>query len=362
MARRCPIAFPSVTYTFSNGTASDASQVNQCFTDIINALSDGTKDISVNAGTFAGNVSISGNTTLGNASSDDVTVTGSLASSIPIKTTNSYDIGSSSLGLRALYFGANSQTVNIKGSASMSATWTLTLPVNAGSAGNALRTDGAGVTRWATSLPVVTRYTTGSGNHTTSANCVLMRVRMVAGGGGGAGSGTSGGGNGGNGTGAAFGTLTCFGGSGGNAAGAGGAGGVIPTDSGSWTIAYSAVGGVGGGTGQGAANVYIPGGYGGDAAYFAGGGGKSAAVTAAGAAGIANTGGGGQGGGSNGTAATNTGGGGGSGSYIEAYIIPTASQVFAYSVGAGGTAGTAGVNGLAGGAGGSSMIIVEEFF
>lgn len=138
----------AVTYTFSNSTVADASQVNQNFTDIINGLSDGTKDISVNAGTFAGNVSISGNTTVGNASSDDLTVTASLASTIPIKTTNSYDIGSSTLGLRALYFGANSQTVNIKGSGSMSATWTLTLPVSGGTSKHVLETDGSGTTSW----------------------------------------------------------------------------------------------------------------------------------------------------------------------------------------------------------------------
>lgn len=136
----------AVTYTFSNGTTADASQVNQNFTDIINGLSDGTKDISVSAGTFAGNVSVSGNTTLGNATSDDVTITGSIAATINLKTTNSYDIGTTTIGLRALYFGANSQTVNIKASASMSSTYTLTLPVTVPSASNQiLKGSSAGV-------------------------------------------------------------------------------------------------------------------------------------------------------------------------------------------------------------------------
>lgn len=138
----------AVTYTFSNSTTADATQVNQNFTDIINGLSDGTKDLSINALTVAGNASFSGNTTIGNASGDDLTVTASLASSIPIKTTNTYDIGSSTLGLRALYFGANSQTVKLQGSSSMSATWTFTFPVSAGTAGDQLETDGAGVTSW----------------------------------------------------------------------------------------------------------------------------------------------------------------------------------------------------------------------
>lgn len=142
------MAYPSVTYNFSNGSVSDADQVDQNFQDLINGLSDGTKDLSMLNGTFAGNLIVSGNTTLGNATSDDVTVTGSLASSIPIKTTNSYDIGSSTLGLRALYFGANSQTVNIVASGSMSATWTFTIPVSAGTVNYLLETDGSGVTSW----------------------------------------------------------------------------------------------------------------------------------------------------------------------------------------------------------------------
>ena len=102
---------PTVTYTFSNSTTSDATQVNQNFTDVINGISDGTKDLSISALTVAGNASFSGTVTLGNASSDDLTFTGSLASSIPIKTTNTYNIGSSTLGLASVYLGANSQTV-----------------------------------------------------------------------------------------------------------------------------------------------------------------------------------------------------------------------------------------------------------
>lgn len=142
------MAFPSVTYNFSNGATADADQVDQNFQDIINGISDGTKDISVNAGTFAGNVSISGNTTLGNASSDTITFTGSMASTLPIGTSATYDIGSSTLGLRSIYIGANSQTVRLLGSASMSATWTFTFPVDDGTTSQWLVTDGSGVTSW----------------------------------------------------------------------------------------------------------------------------------------------------------------------------------------------------------------------
>lgn len=124
------MAYPSVSYTFSNSTTADATQVNQNFTDLINGLSDGTKDLSISAITAAGNATFNGNTTIGNASSDDFTLTASLASSIPLKTHNSYDIGSvTTLGLRAIYFASSSATKTAKllGPA-ISSDVTLTLP------------------------------------------------------------------------------------------------------------------------------------------------------------------------------------------------------------------------------------------
>lgn len=59
---------PSVTYTFTNGTTADGPNVSTNFSDIINALTDGTKDITVAA------LSASGNVTLGNASTDTLTL------------------------------------------------------------------------------------------------------------------------------------------------------------------------------------------------------------------------------------------------------------------------------------------------
>jgi hypothetical protein len=122
------MAAPSYTYTLTNGTTADADQVMQNFNDILNGVSDGTKDLSVSALTVAGTATLNGAVTLGNAAGDDITFTGSMASSLPIKTTNSYDIGSSTLGLRALYFGANSQTINIIANASLGGDYTITLP------------------------------------------------------------------------------------------------------------------------------------------------------------------------------------------------------------------------------------------
>jgi hypothetical protein len=91
------MAYPSVTYIFANDTVADASEVNSNFTDILNGFSDGTKDLNMNAGTFAGAVICNANVTIGNATSDDLTVTSRLASDLIPKTTNIYDLGSSSL-------------------------------------------------------------------------------------------------------------------------------------------------------------------------------------------------------------------------------------------------------------------------
>ena len=54
------MAAPSVTYSFTNGTTADATQVNQNFTDLINGLSDGTKDLSILNIVIAGKATITG--------------------------------------------------------------------------------------------------------------------------------------------------------------------------------------------------------------------------------------------------------------------------------------------------------------
>lgn len=142
------MASPSLTYTLTNGTTADASQVMQNFNDLLNGYTDGTKDLSISALTCAGTATFNGSVAVGNASGDDLTVTASLASDLPIKTTATYNIGSSTLGLLSAYFGRNSQSVRVIGSSSMSATWTLTLPVDAGTANYLLMTNGSGTTSW----------------------------------------------------------------------------------------------------------------------------------------------------------------------------------------------------------------------
>lgn len=148
---------PSVTHTFTNGTTADATQVNQNFTDIINGVSDGTKDLSISALTVAGTATLNGAVTLGNATGDDVTITGSLASTIPIKTTNSFNIGSATLGLASVYLGssAGAFTTRLLGAA-VSSSYSFTLPVDGGTNRYLLQTNGSGTTSW---VPIRTSAT-----------------------------------------------------------------------------------------------------------------------------------------------------------------------------------------------------------
>src|SRR3990167_2020770 len=123
------MGYITVTNNFSNGSTSDADAVDQNFTDIINGTSDGTKDFSINALTCAGAATFNGNVTLGNASGDDITITGSLAASVPIKTNNSFDIGSATLGLASIYLGApSSRSTRLRAYQSLAASYTITLP------------------------------------------------------------------------------------------------------------------------------------------------------------------------------------------------------------------------------------------
>lgn len=92
---------PSVTNTFVNGTTASATDVNQNFTDIINALTDGLKDITISSlstatSAHSGTATFNGNVVLGNASTDTVTLTATMTSSTEInitKTTNQLVLG-----------------------------------------------------------------------------------------------------------------------------------------------------------------------------------------------------------------------------------------------------------------------------
>jgi hypothetical protein len=124
------VANPAVTYTFANSTTADASQVNQNFTDLINGLTDGTKDLSISALTCAGTATLNGNVAIGNSSSDTLTITAVLGSSLAMGTTFAYDLGSATVGLKSVYLGSNdsvARSVRLIAGA-VSGSYTITLP------------------------------------------------------------------------------------------------------------------------------------------------------------------------------------------------------------------------------------------
>ncbi len=136
------MAAPSYTYSLTNGATADAAQVMQNYNDILNGVTDGTKDLTINALTCNGAVSLKGTVTLGDATADDITVTGSLASTIAIKTTNTYNIGSATLGLAGVYFGTGStQTARIVATGTLASSRTYTL-LDAGAAANVVLSEG----------------------------------------------------------------------------------------------------------------------------------------------------------------------------------------------------------------------------
>jgi hypothetical protein len=107
------MAYPSVTYTFTNGTTASATEVNQNFTDLVNGMSDGTKDLNVNAITAAGTATFNGAVNLGNATGDDVTISGYVASAIIPKTDDTYDLGTAALAWQDAYFDGSVYTDSI---------------------------------------------------------------------------------------------------------------------------------------------------------------------------------------------------------------------------------------------------------
>jgi hypothetical protein len=82
------MANPSVTYTFTNGTTADGTQVSQNFTDLINGLTDGTKSLNIDAITAAGTATFNGNTVLGNAAGDTIAMNGYVSTNQTIKSTD----------------------------------------------------------------------------------------------------------------------------------------------------------------------------------------------------------------------------------------------------------------------------------
>jgi hypothetical protein len=59
------MAAPSVTYAPSNGEVNDVTKINQNFTDIINGITDGTKDLTINKLTTTTGITCGGALTVG---------------------------------------------------------------------------------------------------------------------------------------------------------------------------------------------------------------------------------------------------------------------------------------------------------
>lgn len=100
------MAAPTIRHTFVDATTCDATQIMNNYNSIIEALSDGRKDLTVSAFTSESTSTFNGNITLGNASADTVTINAKLNTSISIKTNGTYDLGSSSKVMAVLTLGA----------------------------------------------------------------------------------------------------------------------------------------------------------------------------------------------------------------------------------------------------------------
>jgi len=114
------MAAPSYTYTLANSTTADADEVMQNFNDILNGVSDGSKDLSINALTVAGAAAFNGAVTLGNATGDDLTFTGRVASDFDPKTASTYDLGDATQIWQAAYVDNFLASINAVGDPSFS--------------------------------------------------------------------------------------------------------------------------------------------------------------------------------------------------------------------------------------------------
>jgi hypothetical protein len=116
------MAEPTLPYTLTNGTTANASEVQQNDQALLDAITDGTKDIEVAALTTLGSV------TLGNSSVDTVTWNGSLASHVLPSANTTHNIGSATLGLLSVYIGGSSTFTTRLLGGTQTGSHTLTLP------------------------------------------------------------------------------------------------------------------------------------------------------------------------------------------------------------------------------------------
>lgn len=113
------MAAVSITYTFINGQTSDGPQVSQNFTDIINGLSDGTKDLTVAA--------LSGSTlTLsGNVLSDLTVARSNSGGSVTLLTSNTSNTASSNAIIEAKVAGTSANDPFMKFTITGGTSWAI---------------------------------------------------------------------------------------------------------------------------------------------------------------------------------------------------------------------------------------------
>lgn len=175
------MAYTAVTNTFTSGVTASAADVNRNFTDLVNGLSDGTKDIYVNNGSFAGGASFAGSVSVVN----NATVNGNIIASGSMNITGGTVLQSTLKNTGPSTF---SGTVNIVGAAYNESTLRVTDNATFSAAvavASTLRTTGnatfsAAVAIGSTLNTVGTA--TFSGNVTVGANLIVASSITLTGG------------------------------------------------------------------------------------------------------------------------------------------------------------------------------------
>lgn len=121
------MAEPAVTYTFVNGNTADGGEVNTNFTDVLNALTDGTSDFSIGSLIIASSLAVGTTSTFTGAATFETSKHVNLLLEDP---------------------GVGTNTITLQAPSGLSASYTLTLPPDDGVNGEVLSTDGSGVLSW----------------------------------------------------------------------------------------------------------------------------------------------------------------------------------------------------------------------
>ncbi len=187
------MAAPSLTYSLANGNTADATQVMQNYNDLLNGITDGTKDLSVNALTVATRSYIHLSTQNGNGSSNTtvrrfsntITSTGSdityadsstLGATFTINTAGLYSISYSDADIAGGNFGltlnSTQLTTNVAGVTTANVLFIMTAPGGEQVVGNS-------ITRYFVANDVLRAQTDGAANTTSTARVHFHIQRIL---------------------------------------------------------------------------------------------------------------------------------------------------------------------------------------